>query len=220
MTLIPVPGVGYANLEPTTNLAAWLDNLLLGGHLWSYTKVWDPEGILSTIPAISTALMGVLTGHLLKSDKDKINKTVWMLIAGNLFILTGYIWDAWFPMNKSLWTSSYVVYTGGLALNFLAVCFWFIDVLGYKKWATPFVVYGLNAITVFFFSGILAKILYLIKFDMADGSSISLKTYIYQNLFLSWLEPINASLAFALVYIIFWLGLMWILYARKIFIKV
>ncbi len=220
MTLIPVPGVGYANLEPTTNLAAWLDNLLLGGHLWSYTKVWDPEGILSTVPAISTALIGVLTGHLLKKDTDKTTKTVWMLIAGNILLVAGYVWDAWFPMNKSLWTSSYVVYTGGLALNFLAVCYWFIDVQGYKKWAIPFVVYGLNAITVFFLSGIIAKLMYMIKITSADGSEISLKIFIYQTFFLTWLEPINASLAFAIVYIIIWLGLMWVLYSRKIFIKV
>jgi predicted acyltransferase len=183
MTLVPVPGVGYANLEPTTNLAAWLDNFLLSGHLWSYTKVWDPEGILSTLPAISTALLGVLTGHLLKSNKDKTTKTVWMLIAGNILLVVGYIWDGWFPMNKSIWTSSYVVYTAGLALNFLAVCYWFIDVLGYKKWATPFVVYGLNAITVFFLSGIVAKLMYLIKITNAEGNEVSIKTVIYQNLF-------------------------------------
>ncbi len=220
MTLVPVPGVGYANLEPATNLAAWLDNLLLNGHLWKATKVWDPEGILSTLPAISTALLGVLTGHLLLSGKDKISKTAWMFAAGNILILLGYIWDMWFPLNKNLWTSSYVVFTGGLALNFLAMCYFIIDVLGYKRWALPFQVYGLNAITVFFLSGIIGRLLYIITISVKDGQELSLKSYLFDNFFLSWLEPINASLLWAVIYVIIWLGLMWILYAKKIFIKI
>lgn len=220
MALIPVPGVGASNLEPATNLAAWLDNLLLGGHLWSSTKVWDPEGILSTIPAISTAIMGILTGHWLRSDRDKAVKTVWMFVAGNFSLLIGWIWDMWFPINKSIWTSSYVLYSGGWALIFLAICYWLIDVQGYKKWIKPFHVYGMNAITVFFLSGIMAKLLYLIKVTNAEGNEVSLKTVIYQTFYTSWLDPFHASLAFALTYVALWLGLMWILYAKKIFIKV
>ncbi|MBU0560641.1 MAG: DUF5009 domain-containing protein [Bacteroidetes bacterium] len=220
IALVPVPGVGFANLEPTTNLAAWLDNLLLSGHMWTVTKVWDPEGILSTIPAVSTALLGVLTGHLLKSSKDQTTKTVWMFFNGSVLMFAGYVWDMWFPMNKSLWTSSYVIYTAGLALIFLAFCYWLIDVQGYKKWALPFHVYGMNAITVFFLSGIIAKLTFIIKVTDSLGKEVSLKAYLFQNLFLSWLEPINASLVFAIVYILIWLGLMWILYAKKIFIKV
>lgn len=219
MMFIPVPGVGPSNLEKTTNLAAWLDNLILSGHLWSYAKVWDPEGILSTLPAISSALIGILTGHLLQSSNDKTTKTVWLFVFSSLLMFAGYLWDGWFPMNKSLWTSSYVLYTGGLALNFLAICFWSIDVKGFKWWIKPFQVYGMNAITVFFLSGIVTKLMYLIKFNY-QGNEITLKTFLYSNLFESWLSPINASLAWALVYIIFWLGLMWILYSRKIFIKV
>jgi predicted acyltransferase len=220
MTLVPVPGVGPANLEPTTNLAAWLDNFLLGGHLWSATKVWDPEGVLSTMPAIVTALLGILTGYWLKSDNDKNIKTVWMFVFANLFLVLGYIWDGWFPLNKSLWTSSYVVYTAGLALHFLAVCYWLIDVKGFKKWVKPFQVYGMNAITVFFLSGLMAKSLYLIKVTDSAGEKISLKGFLFNNFFGSWLDPINASLLWAIFYILFWLGLMWILYSKKIFIKV
>jgi predicted acyltransferase len=219
MMFIPVPGVGPSNLEKTTNLAAWLDNLFLSGHMWSSTKVWDPEGILSTLPAISSTLIGILTGHWLQSANDKTNKTVWLFVFSSLLMFTGYVWDGWFPMNKSLWTSSYVLYTGGLALNFLAVCFWLIDVKGIKWWIKPFQVYGMNAITVFFLSGIVAKLMYLIKFNY-EGNEITLKTFLYSNLFESWLSPINASLAWAIVYIVIWLGLMWILYSKKIFIKV
>ncbi|MBN2572631.1 MAG: DUF5009 domain-containing protein, partial [Ignavibacteriales bacterium] len=220
MTLVPVPGVGYANLEPTTNLAAWLDNLLLNGHLWSGTKVWDPEGILSTIPAISTCLMGVLTGYLLRSQKDDKEKVLQMFAYGIGAIVVGYIWDIFFPFNKSIWTSSYVMYTGGLALVFLAMCYYLIDMKGYKWWIKPFQVYGMNAITVFFASGIIGRLLFKIKVAGPDGNPMELKTYIFNNYFLSWLEPINASLAYAIVFILVWLGLMWILYAKKIFIKI
>jgi predicted acyltransferase len=194
MTLIPVPGIGAGNLEKGTNIAAWLDQLILGNHVWSYSKPWDPEGILSTMPAI--------------------------VISGNLLIVLGYVWDMWFPLNKNLWSSSYVVYTAGLALNFLAICYWFIDILGYKKWAKPFQVYGLNAITVYFLSGIAARLLNMITITAADGKDVALKSFLYNTFFLSWLQPINASLVFALTYVLIWLGLMWILYARNIFIKV
>lgn len=220
LNFIPVPGVGAANLDKETNLAAWLDNLILHGHMWSYTKVWDPEGILSTLPAISSALIGILTGHWLQSKNDMTTKTVWLFVMGCFLMLGGYIWDGWFPMNKSLWTSSYVLYTGGLALNFLAVCYWFIDVKKIVWWVKPFQVYGMNAITVFFLSGIVGRLMSIIKISDTSAAQVSIKQYLFSNLFLSWLSPINASLAWALSYIFIWLGLMWILYAKKIFIKV
>lgn len=220
MTFIPVPGIGEANLEKATNLGAWLDNLLLGGHLWSASKVWDPEGILSTMPAISTALLGILTGYWLQTKNDMTTKTVWLFVFGSFLMLAGYIFDGWFPMNKSLWTSSYVLYTGGLALNFLAICYWFIDVKKINWWVKPFQVYGMNAITVFFLSGIVGRLLYLIKFSNSSGTDTTLKEILYSNIFLSWLSPINASLAWAISYVLIWLGLMWILYQKKIFIKV
>jgi predicted acyltransferase len=220
MSLVPVPGVGYANYEPTTNLAAYFDQLLLGSHLWSASKVWDPEGILSTLPAIGTAMLGIFTGNLLRSDKDAATKTVWMYIWGSALMLAGWIWSFWFPLNKNIWTSSYVLYTGGLALLFLAFCYWFIDIKKVTWWIKPFHVYGMNAITVFFLSGIVGRLLYLIKWETAEGTMITLKGYLFDTFFLSWLSPINASLGFAIVYIVIWLGLMWILYAKKIFIKV
>ncbi|VAX17455.1 N-acetylglucosamine related transporter, NagX [hydrothermal vent metagenome] len=220
MTLIPVPGVGYPNLEPTTNLAAWLDRTIMGNHLWSGTKVWDPEGILSTIPAIGTALLGVLTGYWLKSDKDKTTKTVWMFYYGVILMALGYVWNFWFPINKGIWTSSYVVYTGGLALVFLAVCYWLIDVQDKKWWIKPFHIYGTNAIAVFFLSGLMGRLLYLIKVESPSGETVALKTYIYQEFFLSFFSPINASLMYAITFILLWLFLMWLLYRKNIFIKV
>lgn len=221
MTLIPVPGVGYANLEPSTNLGAWLDRTILGvNHLWSGSKTWDPEGILSTLPAISTTLLGVLTGVWLRSENDEKTKTVWMFVFGNFALVLGIIWDIWFPINKGLWTSSYVLFTAGMALQFLGICYWLIDVKGYKWWTKPFVVYGLNAITVFFLSGIVGRLLILIKVTNSGGEQSALKTFLYESLFTGWLSPINASLAWAILNIIFWLGVLWIMYSRKLFVKI
>lgn len=220
MALVPVPGVGYPNFEPTTNLGAWLDNLVLHGHLWKASKVWDPEGLLSSMPAISTALFGILLGHWVRSKNEPTVKVVWMFVFGNIGLVLGTIWDMWFPLNKSLWSSSYVVFTAGMALQFFGMCYWLVDVKGYKWWTKPFIVYGMNAITVYFLSGIMARLLNLIKVTNAAGQSVALKTYIVDSFFMPLFSPLNASLAFGLCYITFWLGMMWILYAKKIFIKV
>ncbi len=221
MTLIPVPGVGAANLNPDTNLAVWLDKLLIGqNHFWSGTKTWDPEGIISTIPAISTALFGIITGYWLKKKIDPATKVAWMFFWGNIGLVLGTIWDMWFPINKGIWTSSYVVFTAGMALQFLGMCYWLIDVKKIKWWTKPFIVYGMNAITVYFLSGIIGRLMLMIKIPSAGGNSLALKTFLFNNLFASWLAPINASLAWALCYVLFWLGIMWIFYAKKIFIKV
>jgi len=219
MILIPVPGLGYSNLEPATNLSAWVDRTLLGKHIWSESKFWDPEGILSTIPALTTSIIGVLTGLWLRSDKDKITKTVWLFVTGCLCMAAGYIWSAWFPLNKNLWTSSYVLYTGGLALLFLGICYWFIDVRNSKWWIKPFRVYGMNAIAVYFLSELSSIILYLVKVP-SNAERISLNTYLFNNFFLKFFDPINASLIWAIIYVFVWLGFMWILYSKKIFIKV
>ncbi|MBI5726218.1 MAG: DUF5009 domain-containing protein [Ignavibacteriales bacterium] len=221
MMVVPVPGVGYPNLMPTTNLAAYIDNLILSGHMWGATKVWDPEGLLSTLPAISTAISGMLLGHWLRTDKDPVLKTVWIFIAASFAMAIGWLWDLNFPMNKSIWTSSYVVFTSGLALQFFGVCYWLVDIKGYQKWAKPFIIYGTNAITVFVLSGLLAKLMNIIKFNVgSQGEAVALKTIIYDNLYLSWLSPYNASFAFAITYILFWLGIMTIFYKKGIFIKI
>jgi len=100
MSFIPVPGIGHANFEPTTNLSAWLDRLILGSHIWSGSKFWDPEGILSTIPAIGSAMLGIFAGNLLRSQKDSATKTVYLYIASSVLMLAGWIWSFWFPLNK------------------------------------------------------------------------------------------------------------------------
>lgn len=222
MTLIPVPGVGYANLEKETNLGAWLDrSLLTEAHLWRSAKTWDPEGILSTLPAIGTGLFGVLVGTWLKrKDREESVKISWMFSIGILTVILGLIWDLCFPINKALWTSSFVLYAGGLATIGLALCYWLIDVQGYKKGTKPFVVYGVNAITVFFLSGLIPRILTMIKVNMPDGSTVNSREWMYETFFSPYFSPINASLAGAVTFILIWLGVLWIMYNKKIIIKV
>jgi predicted acyltransferase len=218
MTLVPVPGFGAGDLSMEGNLAAFLDRKLLGRHTWK--PLYDPEGILSTIPAIATTLCGVLTGHLLRSRETPNGKIAAMFIAGAGGLVAGWAWNYWFPINKPLWTSSYVVFTAGLALQLLAVCYWLIDLKGFRRWALPFVIFGTNALALFFFSGLFARCLGLVKLAGTDGKPVALQRIIYLNLFASWATPINASLFYAVSFVLLWLGLMAILYRKRIFIKV
>jgi predicted acyltransferase len=220
MTLVPVPGFGAGDLGKEGNLAAFIDRALLEGHIWKQAKVYDPEGILSTIPAVSTTLCGVLTGHLLRSRRSPVEKAAAMFVAGAAGVVAGWAWHSWFPINKPLWTSSYVLFTAGMALQLLALCYWLVDIEGYKRWAKPFVVFGTNALAVFFLSGLFARGLGLVKFRQADGKELPLHRVIFDNLFASWASPVNASLMFAVCFVLLWLGLMWILYRKRIFIKV
>lgn len=221
MEWIPVPGVGAGSYEKGANFSAYIDSMFLSGHMWSYTKTWDPEGLVSTLPAISTTLFGILTGHWLRNKKSPVEKVMGMLLAGNALMFVASVWNWVLPINKNIWTSSYTVMMAGLALICLAFSYYFIDVRGgSKKWVQPAIVYGTNAITVFVLSGIFAKLLYLITFSGADGSSVSLKTVIYNTVFASWLAPYNASLAFAITFILIMYLLMLILYKKKIFIKI
>jgi predicted acyltransferase len=222
MSLVPVPGIGAPNLDQTTNLGAYIDRLLLGGHLSVKTKVWDAAGLFSSIPAISSALFGVLTGHLLRSRNDPHVKIIRMFVWGNIAIILGLIWDLWFPINKNLWTSSYVVYSTGLALNFFAICYWLVDINKITWWTKPFVVYGMNALFVYFISGIFGRtIKNLIFVTNAEGVRLNLKDYAFQSYIRPWFDsPYNASVAWAILMVLFWLGILWILYRRRIFVRV
>ena len=215
MKLIPVPGFGAGDLSVEGNLAGFVDSHLLSGHMWAVSRTWDPEGLLSTLPAIATTMSGVLTGHLLRSGKSKEEISSWMFMIGWLAIVVGLFWSIVFPLNKSLWTSSYVVFTSGAALQFLGFCYFLIDAKGIQKWALPAIIYGMNALAVFVLSGLVARLLNLIHIG-----DLSLKVWIYENLFASWASPMNASLAFAVTNILFWLGMMAILYYKRIFIKI
>jgi predicted acyltransferase len=220
MTLVAVPGFGAGDLSKEGNLAAYIDRTLLSGHIWKTAKVYDPEGILSTIPAIVTTLCGVLTGHWLRTGKSQYEKVAGMFVAGACAVVVGWAWHSWFPINKALWTSSYVVFTAGMALQMLALCIWTIDIKGYRRWATPFLIFGVNALAVFVLSGLLTKILILWEITNGDGSTVTAWKYLYDHLFASWAAPVNASLLFAITYVLLWLALMGLLYRKRIYIKV
>jgi len=219
MKLVPAPGFVAGDLTKEGSLASYIDRVVFGKHVWAQAKVYDPEGLLSTIPATATALMGVLTGQWLRSEKSQYEKVAGMFVAGAICVAVGWAWNPFFPINKALWTSSYVLFTGGLALQFLALFYWIIDIKGYRRWAKPFEVFGLNAIALYVGSGLMAELLGLIKVN-SGGASVPLQSWIYENLFASWASPNNASLAFAIVFVLVWLGLMWVLYRRKIFLSV
>jgi predicted acyltransferase len=222
LTLVPFPGGTPGVLEPGQDLGAWLDRLILGeAHLWKSSRTWDPEGLLSTLPAIGTVLLGVFAGRWLKSGRDAANTAVGLFLAGNAGILAGVAWGALFPINKNLWTSSYVLFTAGMACHFLAMCYWLVDVKGFRRPAMPFVMFGVNAIAAFFLSGIFARTLGIIQVETAAGTTTSLKGLIYTSVFTPLFDtPANASLAFALAFVTLWLGIMAVLYRLRIFIKV
>ena len=223
MTLINVPNCEITTFnDKACNLAAYLDRVILTeNHIWKSAKFFDPEGLLSTLPAIATTLAGVLCGHWLRREKSDDEKVSAIFFSGITLTAIGWIWSFWFPLNKSLWTSSYVVYTAGLALCFIGFCYWLIDIKDYKKWAKPFVIFGVNALALFVFSGLTAKLLGLIKVGAdAEGKSVSLQKWIFDSIFLPLAAPVNASLMYAISYILLWLFLMWLLYRKRIYIKV
>lgn len=220
MTLVPVPGGIAPNLEPETNLGAWLDRRLLGtGHLWSQSKTWDPEGLLSTLPAIATGISGMLATYWMKQAPNANRRFFGLLSAGLVLLAAGTLWGRAFPINKALWTSSYVLHSSGVALIFLSLIYWLADVKGYTGWGKPFYIYGANALFVFVLSGFVAKLSYAISWT-SGGQAVTLKNWIYNTFFTPVLSPYNASLAFALCNVLLFWALAWLLYRRRIYIKV
>jgi predicted acyltransferase len=212
---VPVPGYGTGDLSPEGNLGAYLDRMILGERLWR--EMWDPEGLLSTLPAVATTLLGIFAGDWLRSERSAASKAGGLLVGGMMGIALGLLWNLTFPINKPLWTSSYVLFTAGAGFVLLALFFWIMEVRGRKAWATPFVVYGMNAIAVFVASGLVAKQMGLTR---VGPSEVPVKAWIYDTLFASWAGALNGSLFFALSYVLFWLAIIWILYHRRIFIKI
>jgi predicted acyltransferase len=218
MQLVPVPGFGPANLEPTTNLGAWLDRTVLGeAHLWKESRTWDPEGLLGTLPAIGTGLLGVLAGQWLRrKDSTEKRRVSWLAAAGVLLVALGLLWNIWFPINKSLWTSSYVLFTGGLAMLMLAGLYWACDVKGWRRGTTVWRAFGVNALAAFFGSSLLARTLGRIQ--VGNGDNVIGWLYghgiapFFQN-------PYLASLAGGLVGVAIWAVVMMLLYRRGLIWK-
>jgi predicted acyltransferase len=219
MRLIPVPGIGPANLDPANNLAAWLDRRVMYGHLWGQLKqVRDPEGILSTFPAIGTVLCGVLTGEWMRRTKTNERKFAGLMIVGVITMIVGRLLHPLFPINKNLWTSTFVIFTAGFAMVILAICFWMVDMRGWRRWTQPFLVFGSNAISAFILSFLLS--IASTDFHVNDnGRERSVHGYIYSHWFASIAKPKNASLLFAIFFVLVCYLPLLLLYRRRVFIK-
>ncbi|MDX6182008.1 DUF5009 domain-containing protein [Flavobacterium sp. Fl-77] len=223
MTLIPVPNIGYANLDPGTNLSAWLDHLILENHMYIETKTWDPEGLLSTIPAIGTGLLGVIIGQTFNSSASPTEKAKKMAIISIILIVLGLLWSMVFPINKSIWTSSYVLFAAGFTTLFLTFFYYIIDIKNRQKGTQLFVIWGVNPMIVFFGSGIIPRMLSMITFENPKeiDATINLQNYLYQYWIVPFFtNPMMASLAGALVYVLIWFGILWVFYKNKLIFKV
>jgi predicted acyltransferase len=223
---VPVPGqpltpAGVARLEPAeATLAAWLDRLLLDGHLWAVTRTWDPEGVLSTIPAVASVILGSMVAGVVYANQPLGRRITWMVSVGAGATAAGLVWGMVFPINKNLWTSSYVLFTAGLATIALALCMWLIEARRQTWWTAPFVIFGLNPLVAFAGSGLMARCIYSLIRVQYEGAAVPLQSAVYQWGFASWLAPKNASLLFALCFTGLWLGLLLLLRWRNIVIKV
>jgi len=218
-------GPGHEGIWPLTkeeNFSRHVDGMILGKHAWNGAP-WDPEGTVSTLPAIATCLFGILTGQLLQMKRSVEQKTGWLFTAGNLLMFAGAAMNIWLPINKNLWTSSYSLFMAGLAMDIFAVIYWLVDVKGYQRGAKPFAIYGMNAIAVFMLSGIAGRII-LIKTTGADGGMISWQNYLYERFFDGplahlGLDPKICSLSWAVAWMLGLYLVAYGMYRMKWFVK-
>jgi len=222
MTWIPVPGVGAGVLTPEGNLASFVDRALLGRHL--LTKLYDPEGLLSTVPAVATAMAGVFAGRWLKAPPDTVpesdRRTAWMFAAGCIAAFAGLAWGRVFPINKNLWTSSFALLAAGIAAAVMAVCHFVVDSRGWRAWSRTFMAFGRNPLMVYFLSVGLDSI--LTRSVVGDGAP--LKSAIYYGFFLPTFQPCcgaeTASLAYAVAYVVLWGAVMLEMHRRRFYIGI
>lgn len=226
---IPPPGESIVYLEPGKDIGAWIDRNVFGeNHLWKFSKTWDPEGFFSGISSIATTLLGVFCGSILSSKTNETKKQILSIFGfGILLVLVGLLWDQNLPMNKSLWTGSYVIYTAGLA--FLSIGFFeFLNLLlRAKKWNQlkletifqPFLVFGKNAILVFVGSGLIARTLNLWTIVLENGKLISIKTFFYSKLNFIGNSHLE-SFIYAMFNLLFWWIILSVLDKKKIYIKI
>lgn len=210
MAFFPVPEFGAGRLDVEGNFAHYIDRIVLGAHNYHSTRTWDPEGIVSTLPAIATALFGILCGQLLRLKKTLGEKVIWMLVAGTLLIIVGEICNIALPINKKLWTTSFSLFMAGLDFLLLAIFLWLVDGLGHRRLVKPLVIMGLNPITIYMISELLEEAL--------DISGLHHR--IYHAVFAPLASPINASLLWALAYTGLMFLFAWIMYRRGWVVRV
>jgi predicted acyltransferase len=222
MLLVPVPGYGPGVLDPEGNLCRFIDMRVLGSHTWEFAPAegFDPEGILSTIPAIATTLFGTLAGSWLRSGRAPSRTATGFAAAGVVLVLGGALADIWFPINKNLWTSSYVLFTAGCASVAFALLYWVVDVLGWQRWSHPFRVFGSNALSVFVGSELLATLLWIVPVSVAGQEGLTLHDFLYGRYFFPLGSPPVVSLIFAIVFVVFLYMFAWVFWKRRWIIKI
>ncbi|MFA6448919.1 MAG: heparan-alpha-glucosaminide N-acetyltransferase domain-containing protein [bacterium] len=220
MKYAPVPGHGAGVLARDGNLAGYIDNIFLKGHLHAYNPGWDPEGLLHTLPAIGSCLLGALAAHWLRGEKSMQEKMAGLFVAGNIFILAGFVLDRYFPINKNLWSPSYVCLAGGLAMNIYAVCIWFVDFKGWNKITLPFVFLGMNSLFAYLISDLMKGIMSIIPVASDSAGKVMLIDFIFKHVYEPCLTPKTASFLFSLSYVILWMGITGLMYRKKWFVKI
>lgn len=223
MSFVPVPGYGAGNLSREGNLGAYIDRLVIGKeHLYrhdSFNAMGDPEGLFSTLPALVTVLAGYFTGQWLRTQPVQSRTSVGLVLFGLSCLGVGWAWGWVFPINKKLWTSSYVLFSAGWALLLLAACYELIEVRRLRRWGWPFEVMGLNAIFVFVASVLVIKILNFTHVGVGESAPTTY-TWIYEHFFLPWAGAMNGSLLFAIVTVLFWWTIVYRMYRRRWFVKI
>ncbi|MFB2739577.1 acyltransferase family protein [Umezakia ovalisporum] len=223
MMYVPVPDFGAGVLTRVGNFGAYIDRLIIPQvHLYAgdgYQNLGDPEGLFGTIPAMVSVLIGYFTGEWIRNQPVETRTSLGLALFGIGCLIIGWGWGWAFPINKKLWTSSYVMFTSGWALVLLAACYELMEVRKIRRWSKPFETMGLNAIALFIASVLLIKI--LVKTKIGTGET-ALTTYnwIYQNIFASWAGNLNGSLLFALVTLLFWLAIADLMYHQRWFLKI
>jgi predicted acyltransferase len=219
LKFVPVPGHAAATLARDGNWVQYIDLHVMAGHLGSRT--WESKGWLGTFPALANMLLGVLAGLYLRSSRPALEKVRGFLLAGNAGLLLGLIWSVWFPINQNLWTSSLVLFMSGMALVILACCYYLADVRKITGWTKPFVIVGVNSLFLWVLGGDGSSVtnLQLIKISLANGTRVSLKTLIY-NFLASWVGPVNGSELYAALWMALWLGILAVMYKKRIFVKI
>jgi predicted acyltransferase len=216
MAFAPVPGYGSGRLDIPGNFAHYVDQIVLGHHNYAETKTWDPEGIVSTLPAIATTLLGIMAGHILRRKTSLGDRTIWLFVTGNLLIPAGLILDIWLPINKKLWTDSFSIFMAGLDFVILALCIWFIDERGNRRIVKPLVILGMNAIVVYMASEIFAEVLDSVHWH-AGGHTISVQDWFAH---LAIASPMNLSLLYAICYVLLMYVIAYVLYRRGWFLRI
>jgi predicted acyltransferase len=217
MALVPVPGYGPGRLDVEGNLAHWVDRMVLGNHNYASTKTWDPEGIVSTLPAIASVLFGVMAAYVIRAQKTLAERTAWLYFVGSALLALGLICNMWLPINKKLWTTSFAIFMAGLDFVMFAGALWLIDGLGRRRFARPFVIFGMNAITIYMIAELVETIMGVVRWP---GTTQSLRNGLYATLYAPVFSQANASLFFALSYVALMFAIAYGMYRRGWFLRV